>query len=181
MRFTGVLGLVVVGLAGVALGAAESSPATRAEAFYRAYVASGASGLPEPAQQQRLAPWLSPKLLARFDAARAIQAECISLHPTDKPPLIEGDLFSSLFEGAQAFDAGDAGIEGNTARVTMRFRYGDESSADVVRWSDTYELVRASADAAWTLDDIVYGGEWAFGPGRGTRLATLLDGLGRCE
>ncbi len=181
MRFAGVSGLVILGLAGAAFGREETSPATRAESFYRAYAASRASGLPEPAQQQRLAPWLSPKLLARFDAARAIQAECIRLHPTDKPPLIEGDLFSSLFEGAQAYDASGATVEGNTARVTMRFRYGDEGSTDVVRWSDTYELVRMSADAAWTLDDIVYGGEWAFGPGRGSRLATLLDGLERCE
>ncbi len=59
--------------------------------------------MPDDAQMQALALLLVPELREAFEAARAWQRGEIERMQRegseDKPPFVEGDLFSSLFEG----------------------------------------------------------------------------------
>ena len=56
-------------------------------------------GIPDAGARARLQPSLSPALNKLLSDAAAAQAR-FSAKIKDSPPLIEGDLFSSLFEGA---------------------------------------------------------------------------------
>ena len=80
----------------------------------------------------------------------------------DSPPLIEGDLFSSLFEGATAVSVGSCAADSGATRgrCVANLVYADPGSKPT-NWNDTVLLVRTPD--GWKVDDIVYGGGWAFG------------------
>jgi len=79
------------------------------------------------------------------------------------PPLIEGDLFTSNFEGATAYHVGACAMSGETSRCSVNFGYRSNSKEDAkpVNWTDTVYLVRIAN--GWRVDDIGYGATWAFG------------------
>lgn len=130
-------------------------------------------GLPDDAQMQALAPLLAPELREAFEAARAWQRGEIERMQRegseDKPPFVEGDLFSSLFEGAQSSRV--LSITGDDARSVAQIERGYGSAADRVVWRDRAILRRA--DDGWLLVDIEYGGDWAFQAGSGSLSQTL--------
>ncbi|QQS33143.1 MAG: hypothetical protein IPM50_00755 [Acidobacteriota bacterium] len=71
--------------------------------FYSRLYHMGVSGMPKKEQMDELSPYLSPGSLKMFERAAREQAEFIRKNPDQRPPWIEGDLFSSLFEGFTAF------------------------------------------------------------------------------
>ena len=105
-------------------------------------------------------------------AAKREQGRCAKAFPGDKPPWIEGDLFSSSFEGFTSFRAGPSRGRDRDRAVTMRLLY--VSGKDRVQWSD--ELVLRNEAGRWRVDDIYYRGNFAFTSGFGTN---LRDSLGR--
>lgn len=130
-------------------------------------------GLPDDAQMQALAPLLAPELREAFEAARAWQRGEIERMQRegseDKPPFVEGDLFSSLFEGAQSARAVSAQPDQDRIVVTLDRSYGE--GADRVQWQDRAVLKRVGD--AYLLDDIEYGGDWTFQAGTSTLRKTL--------
>jgi hypothetical protein len=130
-------------------------------------------GLPNETQMQALAPLLSDELRLSMDAARAWQKGEIERMQRegseDKPPFIEGDLFGSLFEGAQTTRAIAVSEVDGRILVTLDRSYGDDG--DRVQWQDRAVLIRAGDD--YRLDDVEYGGDWAFQAGTGTLRNTL--------
>jgi hypothetical protein len=131
------------------------------------------SGLPSDTQMAALAPWLSDELRQSMDAARAWQRGEIERMQRegseDKPPFIEGDLFGSLFEGAQSTRAVAVSEADGRILVTLDRSYG--SDGDRVLWQDLAVLVRVGE--SYRLDDVEYGGDWAFQAGAGTLRKTL--------
>ncbi len=130
-------------------------------------------GLPDDAQMTALAPMLSDELRQSLEAARTWQKGEIERMQRegseDKPPFIEGDLFGSLFEGAQSTRAVAVSAVDNRIRVTLDRSYGGDG--DRVQWQDRALLLRVDGDLR--LDDIEYGGDWAFQAGTGTLRNTL--------
>lgn len=137
----------------------DEDPAAMARIFYAELRRETIHGLPTAAQLQRLSPCLAPGLLRLFAEADAEQKRFIRQHPDEKPPWIEGDLFSSLFEGVERWRLGEVTRTGTRASVKVHLSYRGHGP-DTVRWSDTLLLVR-TADG-WRLDDIRMEGEWAF-------------------
>ncbi len=78
-------------------------------------------GLPSPGQLQSLGSELEPSLVLAFRRAAAAQSTFVAAHPTEKPPLIEGSLFSSLFEGPTGHRIGPIEARHDTARVTIDY------------------------------------------------------------
>lgn len=130
-------------------------------------------GLPSDAQMRLLAPLLTQELRQALDAARAWQRSEIERmqreDSEDKPPFIEGDLFSSLFEGAQTARAISAKPDQDRIVVTLDRSYG--SGTEQVRWQDRAVLKRVGD--RYLLDDVEYGGNWAFQAGSSTLRNTL--------
>jgi hypothetical protein len=130
-------------------------------------------GLPSVGQMKRLAPLVTPELNDLIERARALQEEQIRKYPDEKPSWIEGDLFSSSFEGVSDWKTGEvlnAPMADATVKVSQSYRDPGEKP---VLWTDT--LVFRKRGQGWLLDDILMGGEWAFKSGASLR-STLPGG-----
>lgn len=139
---------------------AQTDMAGVATGFLSAYGSFHPSdGIPDAGGRTRLAPYLSPvlnKMLADGAAAEARFAAKFK----NSPPLIEGDLFSSMFEGATAWKLGACNAGGTTARCPVAFTYA-QSGRQPVTWTDT--LLLTNTAAGWRVDDIAYGAGFQFG------------------
>jgi hypothetical protein len=83
---------------------AGDDPQDVVERFYTAYIAARPAGLPDGEELARLAPFLSARLHALIVDALQHRDESIRRHPDAKPPFVDGDHFTSLFEGPRAFE-----------------------------------------------------------------------------
>lgn len=152
-----VLGAILSAAPGIADDAQTPAGVTRG--FYVAYSTFHPSdGIPDAAGRAKYSPFLSrafEKLLADAAAAetRFIKAN------KGSPPLIEGDLFTSLFEGATAFRIGACNEESVRASCAVNLAYDDRKEAPA-HWTDTVYLTKTNA--GWRIDDIGYGATWAF-------------------
>jgi hypothetical protein len=155
-------------LAAVALSSCRTAPEAPAgpraalDAFLDYYFHTYRTGLPDAAERAALAPQASPAFNAALEQAAAAERCAQARHKGTEPPLIQGDLFSSLFEKATAVAAVTAARE-EPAQIdyTITFEYRTPVAAPpAVQWQDTVRLVR-SGDA-WLVDDVVHGGNWDF-------------------
>jgi hypothetical protein len=134
-----------------------------AEGFYAAYSTFHPSdGIPDAKGRAKLEPFISPSLDNLLIAGETAERHFSAATKNMSPPLIEGDLFTSNFEGATSLTVGRCNVEANLAHCTVAFSYrGGPDDTKPVNWTDTTYLVRS--DAGWKIDDIAYGGKWAFG------------------
>jgi len=148
--------------------ATAADPFAVAEAFYAELREHRVSGLPQGEAWDVLAPRLSPELVSLLKAAQKEQTDFIKANLGEKPPWIEGDLFSSLFEGPQTFQLGQVQVVKDRAEVPVTCSHSEGGDATV--WTDT--LVLAKINHGWLIDDVRYGGEWQF-----ANTGTLKDAL----
>jgi hypothetical protein len=155
-------------LLGAAILAAEAPAAEDATAvangFYGVYATFHPSdGIPDAKARAKLEPFISPGLDRLLIDGEAAESKFAKVTKNMSPPLIEGDLFTSNFEGATAFHVGACTTSGDTAHCPVNFGYRSNSKEDAkpVNWTDTVYLVRAAN--GWRVDDIAYGATWAFG------------------
>ena len=118
----------------------------------------GNSGLPQRADMGAYDAFLCPSLAQAVRAAQVRQEVAKAERPDEKPPYVEGDLFSSLFEGPDDFAARDSVVEGDRARVEIAMSAGSGDQAR--RWKDTIEL--RLDEGIWCVEDVAYGGDWPF-------------------
>ncbi|MCB1211650.1 MAG: hypothetical protein KDK97_20165 [Verrucomicrobiales bacterium] len=117
-------------------------------------------GLPTPEQLQRLSSLITPELHSVIERARTLQQEQIRTQPDEKPDWIEGDLFSSLFEGVSTWGLGEV-FTAPTVDATVKVdQTHAESQQDPVSWTDT--LVFKRRGKRWLLNDIMMGGNSEF-------------------
>lgn len=139
--------------------------------FYHTYLAFHRSGLPDKRELAALSSFLSERLRARVVAAQEFQRAFIARYPDEKPPWVEGDLFSSLFEGPTEFAIESVTATGERSTVVVGFSYRGPAAGDFVRWTDTVVVTREKGQ--WRIDDLEYHGNWAFRPGN--RLSEVLS------
>lgn len=152
--------------------AAATPPAQSPEAavvdFLTMHQRLGNSGLPDAGSMNAYSAFLCPSLTSALRDARVRQEQFRASNPDEKPPLVEGDLFSSLFEGPDSYSAAESRIDGSRATVKMDLRHGEGASA--TSWQDT--MLLELDDGIWCISDVEYGGKWAFA-NRG-RLSEML-------
>ena len=128
-------------------------------------------GVPSSRDLDRLAPFLAPELHALLK--KAIEAEQMHRGQADEavPPLQEGALFCSLFEGARSVRAviQEKPLGPNIYRVELDY----DGPGGPKRWQDRVYLVRHQGH--WVVGDVAYLGGWAFA-GRG-RLREVLRAI----
>jgi hypothetical protein len=148
-----------------------------AASFYRDVLAGSRGGVPDVKARVRLAPHLSPSLDELLAQADAAETEYRDATRGEVPPLVEGDLFSSLFEGPTAFEVGACETAGAKASCEVELRYEPPGDAQKTRWRDRVLLVKG--DRGWVVDDVAYGGDWEFmhkGTLRGVLAGAIRDG-----
>ena len=144
----------------LAAGDDEARMAAAASGFYKFYHTFHPSdGIPSGADRAKYAPYLSPALERLLGEAEAAEVRFAKANK-DSPPLLEGDIFSSLFEGASSVALSACNGDGTKGRCVVKLEYAGNDTKPVA-WSDTVLLV--NTPAGWRVDDIAYGGSWAFG------------------
>jgi len=147
---------------------AAEDPAAAVDAFYGVYNSQHAQGggIPDATGRVRYAPVLSPGLNKQLAAAASAQARLTAKVHNAVPPMLEGDIFSSLFEGATAWKVGACQASAKTARCPVALSYTPPSAANAksakpANWNDTVMLV--NTPQGWKVDDVVYDAGFAFG------------------
>jgi hypothetical protein len=161
-----------------ARAAAETAAKPAAVAFYKAYLELRPSGVPGAKQRTRLRPLVSTALAALLTQAARAEARHRQKTKGEEPPLLEGDIFTSLFEGADTAIVAACEEAPPRATCTVDLAYFDKDAPTPlpVRWTDQVFLLRSAQ--GWAVDDIAYGGTWPFGhPGQ--RLTSLLNDVVR--
>jgi hypothetical protein len=163
--------MLLAGLAAATPARADDTAAmaAAANAFYTAYAAlPHGGGIPDATARVRYTPLLSPRL--NLLLSQAVTAETrFQAKVKDAPPLIEGDLFTSLFEGATGVKLGACSGDARAGRCAATLTHSDPKQKPV-SWSDTVMLV--NTPAGWKVDDIAYNAGFQFG-----NTGTLSDTL----
>ena len=116
--------LPVLSLAWPQCAFAADDPAAAANAFYAVYKDHHAQGgIPDATERVRYSPVLSPRLNKQLAAADAAQGRLTAKVKNAVPPMLEGDVFSSLFEGATAWKVGACQGDTKTARCPVALSY----------------------------------------------------------
>jgi hypothetical protein len=110
--------------------------------------------------------WLSAGLSDLLKKAAAYQtadsARLKALGSTDKPLMIEGDIFTSVLEGSTSRVIESITTDDKKSRVIMAFTNDQYSK---LTWKDTVLIIK-EADG-WKIDDVLY--TTGKGSGKGTR------------
>lgn len=69
--------------------------------------------------------------------------------PTDKPVMLEGSVFTSLYEGFSKYTIKELSIKDNTAEAVVEFEYN--YSTPKIIWSDKVNLVNENG---WKIDNV---------------------------
>lgn len=154
-------------------GAPSSSGDAKAAVrdFYSVYAKLSPGGLPRGRDLAALRPFMSTRLYRLIVAAVRYDTEYARRHPDEKPPFVDGDFFSSNFEGATRFTIGAAKKQRSAFRVSILFEYADPRAPDKPhRWDDAVIVVKERG--RFVVDDVEFLGDWQFG-NRG-RLSRIL-------
>ncbi len=132
-----------------------------ADAFYARLGELKIGGLPSDSELASIAPFLSNEIVTLIKRDRNQQAAFIKRRPGEKPPWIEGDLFSSLFEGRTSYQMGAGRMIGTATHVDVYLEYTDASGTST--WTDT--VVLRKVRGKWRITNILYNGDWPFKSG----------------
>lgn len=157
--------VLAVALGAVVLSTAASAnavdPAIKkaADDFYAVYVKLSPGGVPNAEGMAKLTPLISPALKTLLEDAAKVEDEHTKATNNEEPPYLEGDIFTSTFEGANEFKVGGCKMTPTGGECTVALTYDPKGKP--VTWSDTVVLVADKTGVR--VDDIVYGGNWDFG------------------
>lgn len=123
--------------------------------FYDLHLKTRVAGIPGPDELKQLQPFMSRALYNLLQQASDTEIKYRAALNNQAPPMIEGDLFTSLFEGATAYSVDSCETESNKAYCQVRFTYESKDSA-TESWKDKVLLVKE--DQQWRIDDIEFSG-----------------------
>lgn len=169
----------LIALASIALAApshaardkAPAPPEDGARAFYAKVLAVRARGIPDAAQRRALAPAISRALASDLREAAEAERRHRKAARNDAPPLVQGDVFSSLVDGAREANVERCMAEGDHAQCVASLGFRD-AFGGALRWQDRALLVRERG--RWVVDDVAYEARWPFA-NKGTLRAALHD------
>lgn len=142
---------------------AESSPAdvkAPVERFLAFYFQRYGRGLPDESQLPELASFLAPELLSLFEAALRGEDCYARKNDYEGPPFVEGDLFSSLFEGGTSATYQLVSQEANTATFEIKWTNDSPVAESPFTWKDRVILVKSAS--GWLIADFGHLGTWEF-------------------
>jgi hypothetical protein len=150
---------VVVLLCATSTFAADAVPDMKetVNSFYTVYLSIHSSGVPTEKEFQKLKPYISASLAKLLVQAGRAEQRYRKTTKGEVPPLAEGDLFTSLFEGATAHQV--LSCDAMMSACMMKFCYSGNSSSPVV-WNDRVYLTEEPK--GWRIDDVEFLGTWEF-------------------
>lgn len=140
--------------------ASEKGPADTVNRFYDAYIKVKPLGIPDGVKLAKLSPFLTPGLVSLLTEADITEQKYKEETKGEVPPLVEGDVFTSLFEGADAFQVGKCKEKDNSAECEVGFSNTNPGDGKTFKWKD--EVLLEKTDKGWLISDVNYKGDWDF-------------------
>lgn len=152
----------------------EEAVRDTAQRFIAFYFDDYGRGLPDASALAKLEPLTTRSFQEALEEARAAEDCHLRKVGNSEPPLIQGDVFTSLFEGATRGAVGSVRIDGRKATVELNWSYGpDPDGGKPVSWTDA--LLLKQGKRGWRIKDIEHRGDWQFT--YHGRLSGLLKGV----
>lgn len=173
------LSVLLLGSVSCATSPQPIEPRVTVDRFLDFYFDEYGSGIPDTQQRDTLRPLLTADLNEALDRAAAAERCAKAQSQGQEPPLVQGDIFSSLFEKATAVtDIDQATANGQQQTYRLHFEWREPGAvAPATVWTD--ELILQAVDGRWLIDDFVHGGEWQFSV-KGSMKAMLLRVAALC-
>ena len=137
----------------------ESIVSETVNAFYEAYLTSYTLGTPEEDQLRYFEKLLSGELASLLQDLSAAEIRYHEQTEGEVPPLVQGDLFTSLFEGATEFTILPCEVERFTASCLVEFT-NTQAGDSPFSWQDRVYLIQQ--EDTWVIDDVEFLGDWDF-------------------
>jgi hypothetical protein len=150
--------LLIVAVAGCSRGE-ERKVKSAVRNFYDTYLKVRPSGVPTKAQLVDFKKVVSANLAGLLDEAATV--EDTSREPdSPAPPRLEGDVFTSVDEGALSYQIDRCDIESASAMCVIDLTSVESGKRGKLTWKDRIFLVREGD--RWVVDDIEYFGDKQF-------------------
>ncbi len=153
--------------------AGEKGPADAVNAFYNAYLKVKPLGIPSAAQLAELSPFITPPLKDLLKSADDAERKYKEETKGEVPPLVQGDVFTSLFEGADAFKVSGCTEKDASSECQVEFSNTNPGDGKTFKWKDAVLLEKTGK--GWLISDVKYQGDWDFAV-KGT-LTEMLKGV----
>ncbi len=162
-RRSGRAAFLMLGAIGLALvtacrGKEAATPTDAVVQFYTMRDAIGVQGAPTPKELAALRPFIADTLARGLVFADSVRESDKRRAPDEKPGYVEGDLFSSVFEGSTSFRV--MPTLSTSAPYVVPVEFTDERAKPVVRWIDTAIVIVERGRLV--VQDVRYGGTWDF-------------------
>lgn len=151
-------------------GKEAATPSDAVVQFYTMRDAIGVQGAPTPKELAALRPFIADTLARGLAFADSVRERDKRRAPDEKPAYVEGDLFSSVFEGSTSFRV--MPTTSTSAPYVVPVEFADDRVKPVVRWVDTAIVIVERGRLV--VQDVRYGGTWDF-----ANKGRLLDQLPR--
>ncbi len=121
--------------------------------LYKIYGESNEAIYAQPIQEDLF----SPNLEATLTKVIAISKDDIekvkkSDHPDEKPLILEGAIFSSLYEGYSSYKISSVTRAKNTVNVSVNFE--NDKAIPNMKWTDTVNFI--NIENQWRIDNIIF-------------------------
>jgi hypothetical protein len=158
MRFVALFILLLAETAFAVEPALEMQRVVRS--FYKLYFTVRPSGVPSEKEQQKFKPYLSAVLAKVLKEADQAEQQYRKKTRGEVPPLLDGDLFTSLFEGATEFKVLSCDTKTSSCLVEFSYVESRKGASPTTSWKDKVYLVKDPQ--GWMVDDIEFLGDWRF-------------------
>lgn len=142
--------------------------------FYKTILTFKDGGVPSPKNIERLSSYISREFHDLLLKAHEAGETYAKKTKGEEPPLVEGSLFYSLFEGADKYTTITKEQEKNRVSFLVKLEYTDPyGKHEKVHWHDRTILIKENK--RWVVHDVELLGEWQFGA-KG-KLSDILRGV----
>lgn len=139
---------------------AADTPEAAVTGLYGTYIKLKTRGIPPAKELAQYKPYITPELAALLKSADDAEIKYKEETKGEVPPLVEGDVFTSLFEGADTFKVLSCEEKGESATCLLEFRNTNPGDGKTFTWKDGVTLVKGKS--GWLVSDIEYKGDWDF-------------------
>lgn len=142
--------------------------------FYKTILTFKDGGVPSRKNINRLSPFISAAFRNSLLGARDAEDKNFQRTKGSEPPLVEGSLFYSLFEGADKYTAIKSEPNKTLVSYLINLEYRDPyGKHEIMKWQDRAILIKENNK--WVVDDLELLGKWQFGA-KG-KLSEILKGV----
>jgi len=149
-------------LAILSIGCGSSSDRKEISSLINGFYGKGRPGDYRYVNKLQLTSGLAQLITKAAEKQTADSARLKAIGSTDKPLMIEGDIFTSVLEGNTFQEIKDLTIGKQESKVVVEFL---NNSFGQLKWTDSILLVKEAG--AWKIDDVLY--TKGKGSGKGTR------------